>query len=150
MLNKYYCRQKITVAMKEKLIALTFTHQHFAKESVMDAINLNKKLDLINDYWSPKIISSFNDNDVMLVKVKGEFVWHSHEDTDDFFLLLKGKLRIETENGPVDLNEGELHVVPRGISHRPVATEEAHILLIEPKGTPNTGDPDTAAKKTAF
>ncbi len=86
----------------------------------------------------------------MVVKVKGEFVWHSHEDTDDFFLVLDGIIKIETEHGDVTLNPGELAVIPRGVQHRPVADSEAHILLIEPRGTPNTGDAATAAPKTAI
>ncbi|MXQ09791.1 cupin domain-containing protein [Alphaproteobacteria bacterium GH1-50] len=111
------------------------------------AINLSEKLETFSEYWSPKIVSRFNGNDVMVVKVKGEFVWHAHEETDDFFLVLDGVVTIETEDGNVTLNPGELYVVPKGVQHRPVAAEEAHILLIEPKGTPNTGDIATAAEK---
>ncbi len=114
----------------------------------IEAINLHEKLCTFNDYWSPKVISEFNGHDVMVVKVKGEFVWHSHDDTDDFFLVLSGVMKIETEEGVVTLNQGELYVVPKGVKHRPVAEEEAHILLIEPKGTPNTGDRKTAAGKS--
>jgi mannose-6-phosphate isomerase-like protein (cupin superfamily) len=84
------------------------------------------------------------------VKVKGEFVWHSHADTDDFFLVLKGKLTIQLRDGDVELGPGELFVVPRGVEHRPVAAEEVHLLLIEPRGTPNTGDAATAATKTVI
>ncbi len=113
----------------------------------LKAINLSDKLASFTDHWSPKIISSFNDHDIMVVKAKGEFVWHAHEDTDDFFLVLKGNLTIETENGDVHLGPGDLHVVPKGVQHRPVANEEVHILLIEPAGTPNTGDTATAAEK---
>jgi mannose-6-phosphate isomerase-like protein (cupin superfamily) len=83
----------------------------------------------------------------MVVKVKGEFVWHSHPDTDDLFLVLDGKLRIEFRDGKIELGPGQMYVVPRGVEHRPVADEETHILLIEPAGTPNTGDPLTAAAK---
>ncbi len=83
----------------------------------------------------------------MVVKVKGEFVWHDHADTDDFFMVLKGTLRIDLPDGAVTLNEGDVYVVPKGVQHRPVAEEEAHLLLIEPAGTPNTGDPATAANK---
>lgn len=113
----------------------------------MKAINLSDKLSTFSEYWSPKIISQFNECDIMVVKVKGEFNWHAHEDTDDFFLVLEGKVNIQTENGDVEVNKGELYVVPKGVRHCPVAKEEAHLLLIEPKGTPNTGDIKTAAQK---
>ena len=86
----------------------------------------------------------------MVVKVKGPFVWHRHEDTDDFFLVLKGRIRIELRDGDVDLGRGELFVVPKGVEHRPVADEEAHILLIEPTGTPNTGDRRTPAPRVVI
>ena len=111
------------------------------------AVNLGEKHGTFSEYWSPRIVSQFNGHDVMVVKVKGEFVWHSHDDTDDFFLVLDGVITIETEDGNVTLNPGELYVVPKGVQHRPVAQDEAHILLIEPKGTPNTGDEETAAEK---
>jgi len=86
----------------------------------------------------------------MVTKLKGPFVWHRHEDTDDFFLVLKGRLRIELRDGNVELGPGDLYVVPKGVEHRPVADEEAHILLIEPTGTPNTGDAATAAPRTVI
>jgi mannose-6-phosphate isomerase-like protein (cupin superfamily) len=113
-------------------------------------INLAEKLAGFSDLWSPKIVGSFNGHDLMVVKAEGEFSWHSHPDTDDFFLVLKGRLRIELRDGPVTLGPGELYVVPKGVEHRPVAEEETHILLIEPPGTPNTGDPATAAVKVAI
>lgn len=112
-----------------------------------EAVNLSEKLSKFSEHWSPKIVSQFNDHDVMVVKVKGEFVWHSHDDTDDFFLVLNGSVTIETGQGNVLLRPGELYVVPKGVKHRPVAQEEAHILLIEPNGTPNTGDAKTAVEK---
>jgi mannose-6-phosphate isomerase-like protein (cupin superfamily) len=111
------------------------------------AINLAEKLSRFSDHWSPKIISQFTGHDVMVVKVKGEFVWHSHPETDDFFLVLKGDLTIQLRGGEVRLGPGDLYVVPKGVEHRPVAKEETHLLLIEPTGTPNTGDPATAAVK---
>jgi mannose-6-phosphate isomerase-like protein (cupin superfamily) len=111
-------------------------------------INLAAKLETFAEHWSPKIVAAYNGNDVMVVKVNGEFVWHSHPDTDDFFLVLKGSLRILLRDGEVRLGPGELYVVPRGVEHCPVADEECHILLIEPRGTPNTGDEKTAAKKS--
>ena len=112
------------------------------------AVNLAEKLSLFSEHWSPKIVGSYNGNDLIVVKVKGEFVWHSHADTDDFFLVLKGRLTIKMRDGDVTLGPGELFVVPKGIEHCPVAEEETHILLIEPAGTPNTGDPETASEKT--
>ena len=104
------------------------------------AINLEQKLALFSDHWSPKIVGSFNGNDLMGVKAEGAFNWHSHPDTDDFFLVLKGRLLIQLRDGDVELGPGELYVVPRGVEHCPRADEETHVLLIEPRGTPNTGD----------
>jgi len=110
-------------------------------------VRLADKLVLFSDHWSPKIVSQFNGHDVMVVKVKGEFIWHSHPDTDDFFLVLKGALTIQLRDGDVHLGPGDLYVVPKGVEHRPVAEEETHLLLIEPRGTPNTGDVATAVVK---
>lgn len=115
-----------------------------------DAVNLDKKLSTFTEHWSPRIVSQFNDCDVMVVKAEGEFNWHHHEDTDDFFLVLKGTLRIELRDRDVVLQPGELFVVPKGVEHRPVAEKEVHLLLIEPKGVPNTGDPATAAEKVSI
>jgi len=92
-------------------------------------------------------VAVFSGNDVMVVKTKGEFVWHKHDETDDFFLVLKGRLTIELRDGSVTLGPGELFIVPKGVEHRPVAPEEVHLLLIEPTGTPNTGDVATAAAR---
>ena len=111
----------------------------------MKSINLRNKLAKFSDHWSPKSIAEFNGHDVMVVKVQGEFNWHSHEDTDDFFMVLSGKLTIQLHDGNVELNPGELYVVPKGVEHCPMAEEETHLLLIEPAGTPNTGDTKTAA-----
>ena len=114
------------------------------------AISLNEKLSAFSEHWSPKIVAQFNGHDVMVVKVKGEFVWHSHAETDDFFLVLKGNLAIQLRDGEVRLGPGDLYVVPKGVEHRPVAAEETHLLLIEPYGTPNTGDPATVGVKLAI
>jgi mannose-6-phosphate isomerase-like protein (cupin superfamily) len=114
------------------------------------AVDLAAKLAMFSEHWSPKIVASFNGHDVMVVKLKGEFVWHSHPETDDFFLVLKGRLTIQLKDGEVQLGPGELYVVPRGVEHRPVAAEEVHLLLIEPVGTPNTGDVVTAAAKQSI
>ncbi len=116
----------------------------------MQAVNLGEKLSGFSEHWSPKIVAQFNGHDVMVVKVKGEFVWHSHAETDDLFLVLSGRLTIQQREGDVHLGPGELYVVPQGVEHRPVAAEETHLLLIEPHGTPNTGDPATAAAKRAI
>ena len=114
------------------------------------AINIEDKLRRFSAYWSPKIVAAFNGNDVMVVKVKGEFVWHSHSDTDDLFFVLKGNLTIKLRDGDVRLGPGDLYVVPKGVDHCPCAEEEVHMLLIEPAGTPNTGDKTTATAKEAI
>jgi mannose-6-phosphate isomerase-like protein (cupin superfamily) len=104
------------------------------------AINLAERLSTFNEAFSPRIIAEINDYKVAVVKVRGEFVWHSHADTDDFFLVLAGRLTIALRDREIELGPGELFVVPRGVEHCPRAEEEAHVLLIEPQGTPNTGD----------
>jgi mannose-6-phosphate isomerase-like protein (cupin superfamily) len=105
-----------------------------------DKINLAEKLGLLGEAYSPGIVGYLNDYKLAVVKVQGEFVWHSHEDTDDFFLVLAGQLTIQLRDRDVVLNEGELFVVPSGVEHCPKADVETHVLLIEPRGTPNTGD----------
>ena len=112
-----------------------------------DRIDLAEKLSTFSDHWSPRTVAQFNACDVMVVKVQGEFVWHKHDDTDDFFLVLKGVLDIELRDRTVTLGPGQLYIVPKGVEHRPVAREEVHLLLIEPTGTPNTGDAATAAAR---
>lgn len=106
----------------------------------MDKVNLAAKLATVEGHFSPKIVGELNDHKLEVVKVKGEFVWHAHPDTDDFFLVLSGRLTIQLRDRDVELGAGELFVVPRGVEHCPRADEEAHVLLIEPLGTPNTGD----------
>jgi mannose-6-phosphate isomerase-like protein (cupin superfamily) len=113
----------------------------------MDPVNLAQKLAAFDERWAPRIVASYNGNDVMVVKVEGAFVWHAHPETDDFFLVLQGAVDIELRDRMVSLGPGELFVVPKGVEHRPVARGEAHLLLIEPAGTPNTGDPATAVQK---
>ncbi|HKK45419.1 MAG TPA: cupin domain-containing protein [Balneolaceae bacterium] len=110
-------------------------------------VNLQEKLSQFSDYWSPRTVSQLNDYDIMVVKVKDEFQWHKHEDTDDFFLVLSGHLTIQLRDRDIELNPGDLFVVPRGVEHCPRAEEETHLLLIEPTGTPNTGDVNTAAPR---
>ena len=103
-------------------------------------VNLAAKLAAFDECFSPKIIGELNDYKLAVVKAKGEFVWHAHPDTDDFFLVLAGRLTIQLRDRDVELGPGELFVVPRGVEHCPKADDEAHVLLIEPIGTPNTGD----------
>ena len=110
-----------------------------------ERVNLDEQFGRFNDYWSPKIVANVNDYDVKVVKVRGEFVWHQHEDTDEFFLVTAGRLRIRLEDkGDVALGPGELFVVPRGVRHCPVADEETRVVLLEPRETLNTGDADRA------
>jgi mannose-6-phosphate isomerase-like protein (cupin superfamily) len=106
----------------------------------MTKVNLRDKLTRFDARWSPKIVAEMNDYHVKVVKVQGEFVWHTHDETDELFLVLKGRLTIKQRDGDVTLEEGELYVVPRGVEHMPVAENECHILLLEPAGTINTGD----------
>ena len=112
-----------------------------------EAIDLAEKLAQFSDYFAPRTVATCNGNDVMVTKIKGEFVWHKHDDSDDFFLVLHGRLNIRFRDGEVTLGPGEMVVVPRGVEHQPYAEEETHILLIEPTGTPNTGDEKTAAPR---
>ena len=104
------------------------------------AINLKEKLGLIYEQWSPKIIAQLNDYHLKLAKIEGEFIWHSHPETDEAFFVVQGEMRILFRDGEVILNEGELYVVPHGVEHKPVTERECAILLIEPSGTKNTGD----------
>ena len=117
-------------------------------DPMQQAINLAQKLATFSEHFRPRTIGQFNGHDLMVAKVKGPFTWHKHDDTDDFFLVLHGRLTIELRDRTVTLGPGELFVVPRGVEHRPVANEgEVHILLIEKEGTPNTGDRATAAPR---
>jgi len=103
-------------------------------------INLQKKLAKFSDHWSPKIIAQMNDYHFKLVKLKGDFVWHSHDDTDEVFITLDGEMSIEFRDGKVDLKVGEMFVVPKGVEHKPFAERECKIILVEPAGTVNTGN----------
>ena len=105
-----------------------------------DPVNLAQKLAQVGEPFSPKIVGRYNENKLMVAKVRGDFVWHAHEETDDLFLVLSGRLTIDLPERSVELGPGELFVVPRGVRHRPHAEEETHILLVEPAGTLNTGD----------
>ena len=106
----------------------------------LDPVDLAQKLSTFSEHWSPKAIARLNDYEIKVVKLKGEFVWHTHEDTDELFLVVSGRLTIRLRDRDVVLNPGQLFVVPRGVEHCPVAEEEVHAVLIEPEGTVNTGD----------
>ncbi|WP_306253353.1 cupin domain-containing protein [Parvularcula sp. IMCC14364] len=105
----------------------------------MQAVNIANKFSQFTEQWQPKRIATVNDYDVRIAKIEGEFVWHSHEDTDEMFLVVKGSMKILLRDGEVSLNEGEVYVVPRGVEHKPVADRECQILLIEPTDVVNTG-----------
>lgn len=109
-------------------------------------INLKAKLAQFNDHWSPKVIAEMNDYQFKLAKFKGEFVWHSHPDTDEVFQVIEGELDIEFRDGKVSLLAGEMFVVPKGVEHKPVAINECHVMLIEPKGVINTGEVNSELK----
>jgi len=116
--------------------------------SELTPVNLAEKLSLFSDQWTPRVVGQFNGHDLMVARLRGEFVWHAHADSDDFFYVLRGTLEIEMEDHTVTLREGEMFVVPAGTRHRPVARDEVQVLLIEREGIPNTGDPASAAPKT--
>ncbi len=107
---------------------------------MVDTITLADKLAMIREQWSPKIIAELNDSHVKLARLQGEFVWHAHEEEDELFLVLRGTLRILLRDGEITLREGEMAVIPRGVEHLPIAEQEVHVMLIEPKGTLNTGN----------
>lgn len=110
-------------------------------------INLADKLAQFEGHWQPRVVGAFNGHDLMVVKFQGQFPWHKHENTDDFFLVLTGEVIIRLRDGDVALSPGEIFVVPKGVDHAPYAEHEASVLLIESTGTPNTGDPSTAAPR---
>ena len=106
----------------------------------MEKVNLDQKFALFNEQWKPKIVGELNGQHVKLGKIKGSFVWHQHENEDELFLVVKGRMRLELRDSTVDVDEGEFIIVPRGIEHRPVADGECHILIFEPTSTLNTGN----------
>jgi len=106
----------------------------------MEKVNLAKKFALFQDYWSPKIVGTVNESYVKIAKLKGEFVWHHHELEDELFLVVKGKLLVKLREQDISLESGEFAVIPKGVEHMPVAQEEVHVVLIEPKSTVNTGN----------
>ena len=106
----------------------------------MKKINLKSKFSKFDDLWSPKVIAEMNDYQFKIAKIKGEFIWHSHKDTDETFIVLKGEIQIDFKDGKVVVKQGEMFVVPAGVEHRPSSNKESHIMLIEPKGVVNTGE----------
>tara|TARA_B100001113_G_scaffold58835_1_gene44362 strand:+ start:1329 stop:1700 length:372 start_codon:yes stop_codon:yes gene_type:complete len=109
----------------------------------VNKVNLSEKFALFSEHWTPKIISELNDYQIKIVKVEGDFVWHDHSHTDEFFFVIEGTLFIEFESETMELKAGELYVVPKGVQHRPFAHEECKIMLIEPRGVVNTGDSES-------
>ena len=105
----------------------------------MDKVNLREKLSSFSEHWSPKVIAEMNDYQFKLVKIEGDFVWHEHDDTDEAFIVIEGTMSIEFEDGSVELNEGEMYVVPKGVRHKPCADSECKVMLVEPRGGVNTG-----------
>jgi mannose-6-phosphate isomerase-like protein (cupin superfamily) len=114
-----------------------------SQESPMHAIDLAEKLSRFSDHWHPRIVGELNGQQVKLTKLHGEFVWHAHADEDELFLVLKGRLRMEFRDRAVEVGEGEVIIVPRGVEHRPCAEQEVHVMLFEPASTRHTGDVET-------
>ncbi len=106
------------------------------------AINFQQKLSLFTEQWQPKVVAEMNDYQFKIVRLQGDFIWHDHKDTDETFIILEGKLRIDFRDGAVNLSTGEMFVVPKGVEHKPFAEEEVKLLLIEPRGVLNTGHED--------
>ena len=109
----------------------------------MKSINFADKLSKFSDHWSPKVIAEMNDYQFKLAKLEGEFVWHNHPDTDEVFIVIEGSMKIELEDGVVELGAGEMYVVPKGVMHKPSAEKECQIMLVEPRGVVNTGEADS-------
>ena len=107
---------------------------------INDKININEKLSKLKKNWSPRIIAEMNDYQFKIAKIKGEFVWHNHKDTDETFIVIEGQMSIKLREGEVKLSEGEMFIVPKGVDHKPCAEKECKILVIEPRGVVNTGD----------
>tara|TARA_B100000809_G_scaffold110926_1_gene109507 strand:+ start:1402 stop:1776 length:375 start_codon:yes stop_codon:yes gene_type:complete len=112
-------------------------------EMSVKKINLKDKLSKFSEHWSPRIIAEMNDYQFKLAKIRGEFVWHDHKDTDEVFIVIEGTMSIEFRDGIVDLGEGELCVVPKGVEHKPYAENECKIMIVEPRGVTNTGDAES-------
>ena len=142
--NWYYCDKPMAHGTD-----VTNVKTNFETIMIYNSINLKEKLAKIDAQWSPKIIAQMNDYHFKLAKIQGEFVWHSHAETDETFIVLHGELTIRFRDGEVQLREGEMFVVPKTVEHLPVAAEECHIMLIEPAGTVNTGDAGGERTKAA-
>ena len=110
------------------------------EDTTISKVNLAQKFDSFKDRWSPKIVGEINESFVKLAKLEGEFVWHHHEAEDEMFLVIKGSLLMKLRDRDIQIDEGEFVIIPRGVEHLPVATEEVHVLLLEPKSTLNTGN----------
>lgn len=106
----------------------------------INAVNLQEKFSLFTKHWNPKLVGKLNKEEVKVVKIKGEFVWHDHKDTDELFLVIKGQMIMHLRDKDISLSEGELIIIPKGVEHKPEAPEEAHILLMDSEGTVNTGE----------
>lgn len=116
----------------------------------MNIVDLKEKFGLISDHWDPHVVGELNGQHVKLAKLKGEFVWHSHEAEDELFLVIKGCLQIAFRDKTITLNEGQFTIIPKGVEHKPIAEEEVHVLLFEPKSTINTGDVQHELTRTAL
>jgi mannose-6-phosphate isomerase-like protein (cupin superfamily) len=114
----------------------------------MKKVNIDQKFSLINGYWSPKIAGELNGQHVKLVKFKGEFVWHKHDNEDEMFYVVKGSFTMKLRDGDIEINENEFIIIPKGVEHCPYAKEEVHVMLFEPAGTLNTGNAESALTKT--
>ena len=125
---------------EERSFLLKKSKRYMSKYLTKPKINLKSKLELIKDYWSPKVVAELNDYQFKLAKIKDEFIWHQHNDTDEAFMVIEGNIEIELEDSTVELSEGEMFIVPKGAKHKPIARGEAHIMLIEPRDVKNTGD----------
>ena len=110
------------------------------------AINLDEKFGLFSDHWSPRVVAEMNDCQFKLAKIQGEFVWHEHADTDEVFIVMKGRMTIEFRDGEVEVGAGEMFVVKKGVEHKPVAQEECEIMIVEPRGVVNTGQSESGLK----
>lgn len=106
----------------------------------MKPINISEKFKLFDEHWSPRKIGELNGQQLLLAKIKGEFIWHTHKDEDELFIIIKGCLKIEFRDGTITLNEGEMYIIPKGVAHKPIAEEEVHVMLFEPLSTKHTGD----------
>ncbi len=125
---------------RKPLLEFRQKQKYRAHRANMVKINLQDKFSKFSEHWTPKVIAEMNDYQFKLVKIEGEFVWHNHSDTDEVFIVVEGKMMIEFEHETIELNQGEMYVVPRGVQHKPYAEQECKVMLVEPKGVVNTGE----------